>query len=851
MQEPFPTQLDRLRAFAPGSDLSELEAAISASPCPLEVAQFLVQWAKATTNPAVTVPGLLPPLLGPAFRLISWSTYAQNVLVQNPELFDLLLDPQFLALRASRESVASEASRMLDRANSFTHKMDRLRRLKQQWDLLLSLREINGLAPPKEIWQDLSEVADALVTIASQVHWEAYATERGISEPFPFCIAAFGKLGSKELNFSSDIDLVFSLRDNLDPELETLCSRFVVALTRNLSEPMGRGHLYRVDLRLRPFGGTGTVAPRFATVANYYDRYAETWEHLALLRSRVICGPSEEWEALRNRVCFGQQRTAWHIDQVMNQRERLDEFAAPDDLKRGPGGIRDVEFLVHTMQLMFASSIPSLQGRDTAEALNTLGELGILSRAHVKTLTDAYHWLRLLEEFVQIRSNQQVHILPGALESQNLMADLLGLQDRSNLLKKLDEVRDEVRAIYHAIMHPHLSPRAQTKSLFGDLAPAITEWIDRLAEPDAFYEALADSQAARARFKTVFVELPAFVEPMRQSLPLTEWLVTGELLEATASLVLSEGRNYEDARLAAIARAALTGRTHPAQELSELRNQLLTEIAMDLPLGLATLGSHAIGEPLAGSDSDLILFSAQNASLKEAEQAGREFLNRIQMRVQCGNQLAVDFRLRPEGSGGNLVTSWARLKEYRETRMAPWERIALQKYQALNSAAPSQMEIANLIFSAPLAETEFAELLHVKQRLETERGPSNRLRSSPGGLDDIEWILGLTALCDVSAHPIHLHLPTLRRIEANPRLSESEKENLARHWATCQSIRSFCERHGSSVGHFPTDPKLQDLLARTLNAADFTDARNIFHNGIEQTRSTFLRVTASLKQALA
>lgn len=851
MQEPFPNHLEQLRALAPGSDLSLLESALLGSPRPEEIARFLVQWARATTNPGVTVPGLNSPLLTPVFRLVSWSTYAQSVLIQNPDLLDLLLDPQFLSVRPTRAAIEEEAAKMLDRATSFTHKMDRLRRLKQQWDLVLSLREINGLASPEEIWQDLSEVADALVSTASQTHWQSYAEERGIADTFPFLIVAFGKLGSQELNFSSDIDLVFALRDNVNPELETQCARFVMALSRNLSQPMGRGHLYRVDLRLRPFGGTGTVAPRFHSIAHYYDHYAETWEHLALLRSRVILGPSEEWDALQERVCFGQSRTSWHIDQVMSQRDRLDEFASDDDFKRGPGGIRDIEFLVHTMQLMFGAQIPDLQTRSTSSALDALGTLGILRPEQATALDRAYHWLRLLEEYVQIRANQQTHVLPSDPAVQALLGELLGLSGAAGLNEALRDTRAEVRAIYQEIMHPHLTPRARVRSQFGEQASAIAEWVDRLPEPDAFYEALTESPSARERFSGVLEDFPAFAEKIRASVPLAEWLATGEILEEPKVQDLTAGRNYEDAKLAALIRAHLLKMPFPAGELSRIRNLLLTQLSADLPLGLATLGSHAVGEPLVGSDSDVLLFASHGLNPKEAENAGREFLNRIQSRVQEGNSLAVDFRLRPEGSGGNLVTTWERFQEYRHTRMAAWERIALQKYLPLNDLAPPDDAIVQLIFDAPLRADELAELGRVKTRLETERGQSRRLRSGPGGLDDIEWTLALAALGSFQARPQSLHQPTPERISACFILSTEEKQFLTAHFRNLCRIRILGERLGLPTGKLPDRQDAQALLATELGVNDFTAALNIFHNGTEQTRSTFLRVRASLEQALA
>lgn len=850
MQEPFPTHLERLRALAPGCDLATLESEILGSPHPEEVARFLVQWARATTNPGVTVPGLNSALLGPVFRLLSWSTYAQGVLIQNPDLLDLLLDPQFLSVRPMRAAIEEEAARMLDRASSFTHKMDRLRRLKQQWDLVLSLRELNRIADPQDVWHDLSEVADALVSTASQTHWETYASERDISEQFPFLIVAFGKLGSQELNFSSDIDLVFVLRDDVSKELETQCARFVMALSRNLSQPMGRGHLYRVDLRLRPFGGTGTVAPRFNAVSHYYDRYAETWEHLALLRSRVVSGKSEEWEALRERVCFGQSRTSWHIDQVMSQRDRLDEFANEEDFKRGPGGIRDIEFLVHTMQLMFGAQISDLRTRSTAQALHTLGELGILRPDQAQILNQAYLRLRLLEEYVQIRANQQTHIIPPDTEVQELLGEMLGLGGAGGLHEAMRSTRAQVRSIYQEIMHPHLTARARVKNQFGDQAAPISEWIDRLPEPESFYEALSESSSARGRFSGVLDHFPAFAERIRTSVPMAEWLATGEILEEPEVQNLALGRNYEDAKLAALIRAHFLQRSFPAGELSRLRNSLLVQLSADLPLGLATLGSHAVGEPLAESDSDLLLFASPGINLKEAENAGRELLNRVQSRVQAGNQLAVDFRLRPEGSGGNLVTTWERLLEYRHTRMAPWERIALQKYLPLNDLAPSDNAIAQLIFDVPLSALELAELSRLKTRLESERGQSRRLRSGPGGLDDIEWILALTALAFPDARPQSLCQTTTSRISTSSALSDEEKKSLRAHFQHLCRIRILCERLGLPTGRLPDRPEAQSELSTELGVADFTAALNFFHNGIEQTRSTFLRVRASLEQAL-
>jgi glutamate-ammonia-ligase adenylyltransferase len=349
--------LERL-AHTTGAELPDTFTGFFAgNPDPDLALRNLERWLATTASPWMhfqQIAGV--PELGRLLVLILGASQPlADSLIQNPELSSIVLEPGELRRTPSRPIIVGEGTSLLASSTSFTHSLDRLRFLRQRWNLPIVINDLAGTWPQEVVWRALSDLADSLIELAAKVTWEDQGKQRELPPTSPVLIVGFGKLGGHELNYSSDVDLVYVCEDGQSEKLERDCGRYCEALGRSLSNRMGRGSLYRVDLRLRPYGGAGPIVRSMRSVEAYYNLYAEPWEIQALLRSRPIQGPPElweRWEALRTRTCFRPKLSEVSVEEMLAMRARIEEGASEDDLKRGAGGFRVVDFLTQVLQIV-------------------------------------------------------------------------------------------------------------------------------------------------------------------------------------------------------------------------------------------------------------------------------------------------------------------------------------------------------------------------------------------------------------------------------------------------------------------------------------------------------------------
>jgi len=274
-------------------------------------------------------------------------------------------------------------------------------------------------------------------------------------------ILGLGKLGSRELNFSSDIDLIASFpsagetdgRRSLDNE--DFFARLVQKTSAYLGETTEEGFGYRVDWRLRPFGSAGRLALSFDAMEDYYQREGREWERFALLRARPVAGDIASGNALMARLrpfvwrryfdyaaLEGLRELKALVDQEVRRRER------EQDLKLGPGGIREIEFRVQLESIIRGGRDPALRQSNTLELIDILAQREVLSAVEARELELAYRFLRKLENRVQMLRDEQTHILPDQPAAQQRYARSLGFADYADLCELLDRHRAIVSSAF-------------------------------------------------------------------------------------------------------------------------------------------------------------------------------------------------------------------------------------------------------------------------------------------------------------------------------------------------------------------------------------------------------------------
>lgn len=379
-----------------------------------------------------------------------------------------------------------------------------LRLMRQRVVARLWTRDLTGLADLQEVVETTTLMAEIAVraALAHLYRWHVgrYGAPIGAESRAvqTLIVIGFGKLGGRELNVSSDIDLVVCYPEDGATASGSLSNaEFFTTLTRKLigvlSEMTEDGYVFRVDLRLRPYGDSGPLVGSFAMLETYYQTQGREWERYAWIKARPIVGvrADELMQMLRPFVyrryldfgAFGSMREL-HA-QIRSEVRRRDLI---DDIKRGPGGIRELEFSVQVFQLIRGGRDANLRTTSTRDALKHLGERVLLPSNAVIELEQAYLFLRSLEHRLQYRNDQQTHRLPSDAAEREALAASLGFADLAHFEEALRHHRARVSTHFDAIFSTQnkQNDRHAFLSLWesGDAVHG-TAWLGALGFSDA------------------------------------------------------------------------------------------------------------------------------------------------------------------------------------------------------------------------------------------------------------------------------------------------------------------------------------------------------------------------------
>lgn len=338
-----------------------------------------------------------------------------------------------------------------------------LRQLRQRVMLRTILRDLNGIAGLAEVMQVTSDLAEVSINFALQKSqaWleETYGTPTGESgKPQSMIVVGMGKLGGRELNVSSDIDLIFAFEEDGETDGASkgktslsnhdFFTRVAKKLIAAIDEITEDGFVFRVDMRLRPYGSEGPLACSLAMLEEYYQNQGREWERYAWIKGRVIAGPEKEVADLlrpfvfRKYLDYGAFASMRDL-KVQIQRD-VNKRDMHDNIKLGRGGIREVEFIAQVFQLIRGGQDASLQIRPTLSVLNLLKDKKLLPESTVQSLSEAYVFLRDLEHRLQYQEDQQTQTLPTNDEARQKLALAMNFADWEALHAKIEAHRQVV-----------------------------------------------------------------------------------------------------------------------------------------------------------------------------------------------------------------------------------------------------------------------------------------------------------------------------------------------------------------------------------------------------------------------
>ena len=385
--------------------------------------------------------------------------------------------------------------------------LDELMRWKTREELRIAARDLLGLDP-------LEATTAAITTLATDVL--AAAHRLVAPEGAPLAVIGMGKLGGNELNYASDIDLMFVGEGDL--EVLNRTARRLIEVARSC---------YRVDAGLRPEGKAGPLVRSLPSFEAYWDRWAEPWEFQALLKARAVAGDAElgaEFDDVASRRLWSRVFSADDLRSVRQLKARSEGELArrgltDREVKRGRGGIRDIEFAVQLLQLVHGRLDPDLRSPTTLTALAELGTAGYVDEEDAGQLADAYRFLRSLEHRLQLRDSTQVYAMPAADEERRRIARSLGLRDAADAsaVEQLDAVLARHQATVRTIHE-----RLYFRPLLEAFASGDEELLSRPGAVEARLSAFgfSDGLRTRAAVRELTSGLTRSSRLMQQMLPL-------------------------------------------------------------------------------------------------------------------------------------------------------------------------------------------------------------------------------------------------------------------------------------------------------------------------------------------
>ncbi len=483
------------------------------------------------------------------------SRFLSEAILAHPEWADELLRPGYVETAISREQLRA---RLVSSVSRGVPPPVELARFRRRQILRILLRDVLDIATLPEVTGELSTLADVMLDVAyERIHddlADRYGEPKAEGGTAQFTVIALGKMGAEELNYSSDIDLMFLYSANGEtagPNRITnreFFKRAANQLTGLLSAYSAEGMSYRVDLRLRPDGSLGEVCIPLEGAKRYYSERARDWELQMLIKARVAAGDLATGRALLEFVeprIYATSTDFRTIEQLSLTRERLTEKLnsrhtkktkpGAIDVKLERGGIRDIEFLAQCLQRLYGGAEPWVQHRSTLLALARLHDKGVLTDADYGRLAAAYQFLRDLEHRLQLDEDRQTHTLPESAEIQAQVARRMpGGGTAESLVKDLRSHFDNVTGLYDRVVHasaqeptptvtvaqvPILDQRAPNlAAAFANaqwtVARAFEHFLARLADYPATLARLDSDPALTSTAIDLFAHSPFFGEEL-------------------------------------------------------------------------------------------------------------------------------------------------------------------------------------------------------------------------------------------------------------------------------------------------------------------------------------------------
>jgi glutamate-ammonia-ligase adenylyltransferase len=821
-------ELQQLESCLSAATLAALLHLLAESPNPDQALGLLERLLNQSSGELVALLDRDHVLLHYAVVIFGHSYWLGEALIQNSDILCSLQREKDLERSLEREDFLERLdhfrSHFFGSQSEDTDVSLLLARFKKREYIRIALRDLLGIATLADTTAEISALADVLISAALE-QAEAQMRRRYGSAAAPdarFAVLALGKLGGNELNYSSDVDLLYLFSA---PEFSRggisqreYAIRLAQTVTDVLSRATPEGALFRIDLRLRPRGHEGEPAIALEEALSYYGEAAADWELQALIKARYSAGDL----ALARDLIRGAQGRVYAphinfgaIETAVNSRDKIDVSRRRSlalrnkpgavDVKLDRGGIRDIEFLAQCLQRVYGGEERWLHASGTLFSLQKLNDRGHLDGHDFHQLGQAYEFLRVVEHRLQLQRGQQVHSLPDGAEALTILARaVLGdsFNSKDGFMELLRAHMARVAAIYDRIIHKHERRKKTVREASGSTASAarpdpLEQMLDRFGEVSKeLRESIRDAKLSAhgnrnlhrflsaavtsAERQAVLLENPG---ALKRALPLFETSdCLTDVLARHPDVVRVLGGSAHPANVAAAGDSPLRGANSPnllrkryreasfaiaAQDIVSPRpvlesmreNSRLAEQAIECglrvvnaeqSLAVFALGRLGTDEFDIASDADLLFVRAPEADEQEARIDAERLVNVLSAYTKEGSIFAVDARLRPRGSEGELVASADQVEKYLAEEAQPWEALTYSKLRFV----AGREDLAPLVLTSVWSQiVELAvrpgfssAVTEMRGRLEKANRYPRSFKLARGGFYDIDFIASYVML---------------------------------------------------------------------------------------------------------
>lgn len=765
------------------SFLKMAESRFSTHPNPEKsISQFVRVW-KNSLSQKLFLESLIenPQHFDLLSQLILKSDYFVDNLVRDPHLFSWLLNTNILSEPFSVEKMKKAANRAAMGSDQKKTRIKLLKQFHRKYLVVIGARDVLELDSVHQTTAYISELADQCLTYIYQILNEDYF--RGISVP-GFAVYALGKYGGRELNYSSDIDLlaICETSENImwrNSEISTqdVLTKWIQDFISILSDTDTEGNFYRVDFRLRPEGEFGPLIPTSSGAINYYFSRGRTWERQMLLKIRFICGDEKVSTGFLKPIqsfIFNQLKPVSGSEHLHRSLQSIHDNQNQNDrnIKTSLGGIRWIEFMCQTLQLELGMRDQKFWNGNTLEVLGLLQTKKIIDEHDYLLLSEAYSFYRKLEHHLQFYLNQQTHEIPKNQEELNHFAIRFSEGTPEVLSKKIDSNKNEVKKTVfkyfpsdeNVSIRTHSNPLVKLFQKYTELSEDQTIFIESFsAKPDL--ELVKNTE----RILAAFPDPPSLIKLWFSDFKFTKDVLL--LIEKAPVLVpkiisvpqlwetlLSKSEFYisafENPHLYQV--HAETAQTiwflknsidfqHYTNSISliydDVLNYYFSRIRHDrfLLIAMGKLGSR---ETVIGSDADLTAIQLNPNDFElEKEIVGINPL--FTYYTNYGLHFQVDYRLRPEGKSAPVLQIPETYKTYFDSRADYWEFLTYSRSRLIAGDKWIFHDLFRSIdssFKKRKTELLAQYLLLRSNRLQQSRTDSNsfNVKKDAGGLLDIE-----------------------------------------------------------------------------------------------------------------